>query len=907
MTPQDGAPRPGAPYDRSRPPRLAAWLLARRVWPDERDVILGDLEEQFHRAAASDGRARACGRYWRDTARLAWHLHARPPAVATRSRSQAMLSDDVRFAIRRLMKRPAASMASILTLAGAIGAAAATWSLLSAVLLRPLPVTAPDRLQVVGFTYPDRNGRPVAPSWAHSYTAYQPVRDSGAFDGLAAGGDWTVMVATESYPEPRAVFFASHDFFQTLGIRLPLGRTFTAADDRREAPLVAVLSDRFWRRAFEADPNVLGRAITIAGKSAMVIGVTPRRFRGLNLAEAPDLYLPLHAIAQVGSPPINFFAEPIPPARMSPTSWITIVGRLPGDGSDARAIDQLAAAMPERAAKGMRPALQPVVSAAIPTSARAALVQFTQLLAGTVGLLLLIGCLSVGMLLLLGTESRRDELAMCLALGASRLRLARGIVLEGAVLAVAGALLAPVVALLFFGGLAQFQLPGGVQIDQLELGIGGHVLFAAAASAVASSLVIAIIASGFGFARNPGDVLRRRAGATPRLTRRRTRVVLVSAQVAIAFVLLAGAGLFSRSIAAALRLNHAVDASRLVTGSFALGPHGYSPDRAVAFFDELRARIERHPGVESVGYDDWEGGMSAGGRTYVNGVARSFPSMVNHIYIDERYFVTVGQRVLRGRDFTSADGAMAPRVTIVSESFGRLLAEGGDPLGLRVRDYGSRAGEAPDEIVVVGVVPDVITSFTVTEPLVMYMPFAQGSAGTSRRLTFRTNGDPAAVNRQVLSTIKQIDPAVTAPALLTINDQLTRQMSAQRFGATVMGALGVIAAILTLLGTYVLAESMTVIRRREMGIRAALGATRRQLGSSVLRESAVLVGVGLLVGLGLAWLGAGTIRAFLFQVQPLDVLTLAGVAALILALALAVSLRPAINATRVDLAKLLRE
>jgi ABC-type antimicrobial peptide transport system permease subunit len=344
-----------------------------------------------------------------------------------------------------------------------------------------------------------------------------------------------------------------------------------------------------------------------------------------------------------------------------------------------------------------------------------------------------------------------------------------------------------------------------------------------------------------------------------------------------------------------------------VTGSLALGPHGYTPDRAAVFFDELRERIERHPGIESVGYDDWEGGMSAGGTTHVNGVARRFPSMVNHIYIDERYFTTVGQPVLRGRDFTKTDGAMAPRVTIVSKSLGRLLAEGGDALGIRIRDYGSRRGQPADEIAVVGVVPDVITNFTVTEPLVMYLPFTQRSPDTSRRLTFRTSGDPAAVNREVLSTIKQIDPAVTAPALLTINDQLKRQMSAQQFGATVMGALGVIAAILTLLGTYVLAESMTVIRRREMGIRAALGATRRQLGSSVLRESAVLVGIGLIVGLGLAWLGANMIRSFLFQVQPLDIPTLSMVAAMILVLALAVSLRPAINATRVDLAKLLKD
>jgi hypothetical protein len=306
--------------------------------------------------------------------------------------------------------------------------------------------------------------------------------------------------------------------------------------------------------------------------------------------------------------------------------------------------------------------------------------------------------------------------------------------------------------------------------------------------------------------------------------------------------------------------------------------------------------------VASVAYDVWDGGMSPGGRVLVDDLPRQFPPLVNYTYIDEHYFETAGQRVTRGRDLASGDAATAPRVTLVSESFGRLLANGGNPLGLRIKDL-----SAGEDVEVIGVVPDVITNVQVLEPLVMYMPLAQLRPNTSRRLVLRVDGESAAVIRDAIRMVKDIDPAVTAPSLYTIDDQLVRQLGPQQFGAAVMGALGVIAAILTLLGTYVLAESMTVIRRREMGIRAALGATRRQLGSSVLRESAVLVSAGLIVGLGLAWLGAETIRAFLFQVQPLDVVTLAGVAALILALALAVSLRPAINATRVDLAKLLKD
>jgi predicted permease len=887
----------------TRPPRLAAWLLGRRVWPGEREVILGDLEEQFHQRSAVAGAPRAQLWYWGHSLRLGWALHAPVLSIPSSRRSLAMTRDDIRYAIRRLTKRPASTVASIVTLAAAIGAAAATWSLLSATLLRPLPVASPEELVVIGFSYPSRDGRATAPRWSNTYMFYPVVRGSGAFEELAIAGEQPLMVATTGYPEARSVYFASHDYFDTLGVRPALGREFSEAEDTREGPLVAVLSDRLWRSSFNADPAVLGRRIRVEDKTAVIVGVAPGRFRGLDLTKAPDLYLPLHTVGQI-VPERNPFAEPIgnPPRMSSPSTWLTFVGRLTAGSSDERAAEQLRARMPDLAAKGISPALLDVTTAALPSMTRAAMVQFTRLLAITVGLLLLIGCLSVGMLVLLGTEARSDELAMCLALGASRLRLARGIILEGALLSSAGALLAPFVALLVFGGLRQFQLPGRLEIDLLDLSIDMPVLLAAAASAVAATLCIAIVAGAFGFTSNLADVLRSRAGATPRVARRRTRLLLVGAQVAIAFVLLAGAGLFSRSISAALQLNPGFDTSRIVTGTISLARHGYTPPRATAFFDELRTRLQQHPGVDSVAFDVWDGGMSPGGRVIVDDAPRQFPSLVNYTYIDERYFSTVGQRVSRGRDLSSSDTAAAPRVTIVSESFGRLLANGGDPLGLRIKDL-----SAGEDVEVVGVVPDVITNVQVLEPLVMYMPLYQLRLNTTRRLVLRTDGDPAAIVRDAIRITKEIDPAVSAPALYTIDDQLKRQMGPQQFGAAVMGALGVIAAILTLLGTYVLAESMTVIRRREMGIRAALGATRRQLGSSVLRESTILVGAGLVVGLALAWLGASTIRTFLFQVQPLDAVTLAGVAVMMLALALAVSLRPAINATRVDLAKLLKD
>src|SRR5690606_35170442 len=213
----------------------------------------------------------------------------------------------------------------------------------------------------------------------------------------------------------------------------------------------------------------------------------------------------------------------------------------------------------------------------------------------------------------------------------------------------------------------------------------------------------------------------------------------------------------------------------------------------------------------------------------------------------------------------------------------------------------------PDVMEVVGVVPDVITSVRVLEPLMMYFPASQHPAGPSRAITFRPAGDADAARREVAALIRHIDPAVTPAPILSMEDRLGQQMGAQQFGASVLGALGVIAVLLTVLGTYVLAESMAVLRMREMGIRAALGATRSQLAAIVLAETGRLVGLGLAAGLFVAWLSRGLIESFLFRVEPLDPATLATVAGAILALALLVSVRPALRAAGVDLGMVLKE
>lgn len=712
-------------------------------------------------------------------------------------------------------------------------------------------------------------------------------------------------------PQERDVYFASYDFFATLGIGAARGRTFTEAEDRRGAPPVAVLSDDYWRSVFGADPEVLGRTVQIAGTPATIIGVLPRGFRGLRLSEAPDLYLPLHVAGDIDDPMLRA----LNPLGNPTLTWTRIVGRLrPGEAPEV-ATARLNAVQLD----GERPdmfyplVLTNVNTAAIPEAARAGMAQFTTLLSLTVGLLLMIGCLTVGMLLLVRTEDRRDELAVCFALGATRVRLAAGIAVEAAMLCAIGAVLAAPVAAGLFYGIRAFQLPGRVDISRLTLSPDPGPWLAVTGVVLAATCVIALLASLVGVGNAQRSPVQSRALATPRVTRRAPRTVLVAGQVAITLVLVTGAGLFTRSLIEALRLNPGLDADRLVMADINLENYGYTAERGAAFFDELLDRLSRSGAIESASISrGLGGGAGPGAPVMIDGVKREVPLGLSYFAVDERFFSTLGLPIANGRSFVDSDVAGGPLVAVVSESLGRFVADGGNPIGHLVTDRASiirvLLGQGPpDYVEVVGVVPDLITNVNTTEPFVVYHSAAQLPPATYAGLTVRAAGGADAAMREIVATLRSLDPRVTPRRLQTLDDRLGSQMGPQRFGIYVLGALGGIALLLTVLGTYVIAESMVVRRRREMSIRAALGARGAHILGLVLRDTARLVGVGLATGLVMAALGARLIRSLLYQVEPLDPIVLAGVAAMIFCLTLLVSLRPALEATRLDLTRALRE
>jgi putative ABC transport system permease protein len=817
--------------------------------------------------------------------------------------SMALLQD-LRFAVRRLRKDAGTTIASVAGLAFAIGAAVATWSLLSAVLLKPLPVAQPKELFQVD--YPRPLG--VDPRWvpSHPYPVLESIRDSGTFAGIAAGGGQSMLVVEQGdVPQTRAVYFAAHDFFATLGIAAARGRTFTEEEDQRGAPAVAVLSDRYWRSVFHADPDVLGRIVTVSGTAATIVGILPRGFRGLHLSGGPDLYLPLNVTGDIDYQMFNSFS-PLGPGM----SWIQIVGRLRPGGTPAAAAARLNT-LDCRCQRGLtRGEVDPfsltnVNIAAIPELARAGTAQFATLLSVTVGLLLLVGCLTIGMLLLVRTEDRHDELAVRLALGATRSRLGAGLAVDAAILCALGAVLAIPVALWLFYGARAFQLPGTIDIERLELTLTPGAWLAVTGATIVTTGVIALLVSLVGVANAGHSRLQPRALATPRVTRRAPRTVLVAGQVAVTLVLMSGAGLFTRSLIEALSLNPTVENDRIVRSNINLGQHGYTPERAAAFLDELRERMRQNTLIDSVSAMRFVGGAQVGVLVAVGGVPRDLPTDLGYAVADDDFFSVVGLPIVNGRGFARSDTSSSPPVGIVSESLGRFIADGANPVGRRIS--GARVGRAPPlELEIIGVVPDFITDVSRTDPFLLFQPASQLPAAVSTSIYFRA-ADPSAAMREAMATVRAMDARVALQNVMTLDEQTRRQMSPQRFGIYVLGALGGIALLQTVLGTYVVAQSLVVRRRRELGIRAALGARSAQLRSLVLRDTAWLVGIGLIAGLALAAAGARLIRSLLYQVEPLDPFVLVSVAVAIFGLALLVSLRPALAATRVDLTRVLRE
>lgn len=811
--------------------------------------------------------------------------------------------------LRRLRQSPGFTLTAVLSLALGIGATTAVFSIVQGALLQPLPYPAASRLVSIHESIPQFARRyPEVPVDTGSYAAWQGHTRTLEALGLLEPGTFDLT----GYGQPSQVLAmaVSSSLFGVLGARPRLGRGFTADDDQPQHNHVIVLSDAFWRSQFHADPGVVGRSVDLNGQPNQIVGVLPASFHfpfgdelgpflGDNMPHAPDLFRPLG---------LNLAQDPF-------DSWnYGVFGRLRPGATAAQAQAELtvltAAAI--HAAKAPIPRLDVHV-----TSLRDQIVgQHTLglwLLMAAVGAVLLIVCLNLANLLLVRVHGRGHELAIRTALGAGRARMAREVLAEGLALAAVGGLVGVAAAEWAVRALVALAPAGIPRLDQVRVNVPvlGFALLASLLSGLAFTLGPALRAG----RNDPQAALRAGGrGASDTAARLRLRQCLVAGQAALSALLLVAAGLLASSYWHLLSADTGFQAQRVLTAETEW--NAASRPQAAAFDQAALANLRALPGVQAAGLINYLP-LQGSGNTQVLGTVHDPRPFVQRPVAERRdvspgYLEAMGIPLLSGRGFTDADmaqaaGALAQKTppavaAIVSAGAAAKLWPGRDPLGQECVVGGNTL------LRIIGVAGDVrADSLAQTAELTVYIPFTYYSP-RSAAFTLRTAGsDPAALAGAVRAAIWRAQPAVTIPTVETMGAVIASSTASRRFQLWLVLGFAGCALLLAALGIYGIVSYTVERRTGEICVRAAMGASPRQLFRWVVRQGLAPVAAGVAAGLAAALLAGRLLASLLFGVRAYDPATFALVAALLLATALAACLLPARRATRVAPSLALRQ
>lgn len=825
-----------------------------------------------------------------------------------------MLSDlrrDSRYAVRTLFREPGFTAVVVITLALGIGATAAIFSAVDAVLLQNAPVAEPDRLVSVYMTQtvPATTNPDAGPQiFGSSYPDYVDLRDSGVLEGLATFAGIALTLDADGVLERIGAEVVSGNYFDVLGIDPVVGRAFSPEEDRAGSPVrVVVISHRLWQQRFGADPGIVGRSITLNGSSYTVIGVAPLRFQGAELGDVADAWVPMALQEEVRPPSAGAIRQRLGSLRMlgaRDVRWLDMAGRL-RDGTSvteaAAALDvvgrRLAAAYPQSNRDMSATAVPLGEGPGLRIEARPVL----GLLGAGVVAVLLIACANVASLLLARAVTRRREVAVRVAIGAGRAQLVRQWLTESVLLGVLGAAGALLVARWTTPILYGFGIPEGI-----DLSLNARVFAFALAMGIATGLIFGLAPIAQLLRRDTLTALRDEGtGIATGIRAARLRSAFVVLQVALSLVLLVGAGLFLRTLQQAYAADLGYQLNRMLVAE--IDPDdSYSFEKGQAIYSDLLDRLDGMPGVVAAGAarvtvlsgGQRTGGVSVDGQPIRPDRGNARPVRIN--VVSAGYLEAMGIAVLRGRDFRAGDVQTSPRVAIVSRSLADLLWPSTDPIGEVLVTSASR-------LEVVGVVPDTVyRSVTERGPLPFYyVPLAQNyeSAVT---LHVRTEGDPIAILPAVRQLVRDVDPRLAVLRPRRLVDEFSRSMTEQRTMATFIGLLSAVALILAAVGLYGVMAYATRQRTTEVGLRLALGATPRSILNLVLLRGARLVATGLALGLLGAFASVRFVRARLFGVEPTDAVTWLAVCALLLAVALIACVVPARRAMRIDPAAALK-
>jgi len=794
------------------------------------------------------------------------------------------LIKDVRYGVRSLWKRPGFTAIAVITLALGIGANTAIFSVVNAVLLKPLPFNEPERLVWVWDTQPQLATTPTS---LPDFLGWKQQNQS--FDHLAAFQSGKMFLdAGDGITTDTQLGLVTPELFSVFHVNPILGRTFTSEETLPGRFRVAVLSHSIWQSRFGSDPNVSGRTIQLNGAAYTIIGVMQP---GFSYPDRAELWRPL----------------PIDPARLDPgPHYLKVIGRLKPGVALAQAqadMSTIAARLSQQnreknAGHGVK--LERLANVVIGDIGLALYV-----LLGAVGFVLLIACANLANLMLARVGAQQKEIAVRTALGASRLRIVRQLLIESIILAIGGGvigLLLAIWAVSWVVSLSADTIPR-VQEISVDPRVAGFTLLVSVITGVLFGLAPALQVS----RPDLTDALKESGRTTAGLRKNRLRSALVISEVALSLVLLVGAGLMIRSFAKLNQVDPGFKPAQVLTMGVALLRARYPADEQVAqTYSQILERTTAVPGVVSAGAisdlpltgSNTSDSFTIEGRPPIAKEAE--PSTEYHV-VTPRYFESMGIPLLSGRDVAHTDTRQSPNVVVINEVFARRHFAGENPLGHRLR----LQGQERDPLLIIGVVGNV-RQLGLDEQLTpeVYVPLLQDPLSTtyqrSMTIVARTKSDPGAIAGPLRAAVASVDKSLPVYALKAMTEHLHESLARRRFNLILLTVFSGVALALAAVGIYGVISYGVTQRTHEMGIRMALGAKPRDVVQLVVRQAMVLALGGVGIGLLAAWALTRLMKSLLFNVGATDPLTFVAIAALMSLIALLACLIPARRATKVD-------
>ena len=882
------------------PPRFPRWLLERRLPANVRGAsIRGDLLEEMTARAARGSSRRARLWYWAQALAIAAHSltprrsHHHADSFRKASVMESLIVD-LKFAARSLIKSKGFTATAVLTLALGIGASTAVFSVANAVLLRPLPYAEPDRLMWMSEV--GRTGTPMSIAWPDLLDWRERAT---VFEALAAIQRGIVNLTGSGEPERLVSRNVTSRFLEVLGVQAAIGRMFTANEDRVGAPRVVLISDGLWRRRFNADPDVLGRVVILGDLPHEIIGVLPAGFR-FNLVTDDDV---IASLGQQATPGSGL------PDRGN-HNGLTAIGRLRpsvDEGSARRELDHIAAALRQahpNTNADVHAHIEPLTQRLVGTVAPMIWVLF-----GAVAFLLLLAMVNVANLLVARGMSRRHELSVRAALGGGRWRLVRQLLVESSLLAVAGGAAGVAICV----GLIQlFVATAPADIPRLhDVGMSTPAwIFAFAASSV-SALILGVFPGIQSSAiRGPHALVRAGRGDTSSASANRVRRGLMVVEVALAIILLTGAGLMTRTMYALASVDPGFDPSNVLTLRYSLSGDQSTAalrqefrGRVAIFGDDLLARVRALPGVERAALalslpiegSQWGSVFVVGGHPVP---ARADIPIAAFVPVSAEYFETMRMRLRAGRFFDESDTIASPKTVIVNDTFARRFWPEGTAIGKQLKQGWPEDPEPWREIV--GVVNDVkLNGVETATPLQVYVPYPQESSPYTA-LVVRTSTPPAAIGTTLARAVHELNPNLPVFAVQTMDELMRGAVRQRRMTMVIFGGFASVALVLASVGLYGVVAQGVSERTREVGVRIALGATTAQVTRLFVGQGVATAVAGAAIGIGGALALAGVARDLLFEVAPTDPLTFVVAAATLTLVAAGACYIPARRASRVS-------